>query len=834
MARQTMRKIHCMRFHITVLLGLALLWAFPAFATTASPNPITATISVQPSTLPAPGTVSVTINVVNTSEDSTPVSVTLYDPNEQIVSGFGSGGTASLAPNGTASYTGSWEVTQEQLDNRRLAYSIKYMHTDEEGRRIPVTIPLGEEISQNEPVPALVAERAFDPGTTVQEGQTVTIHYLVKNTGTVDVERVIIRDPKLTSEVLTYGPLPAGESTDMTFSFTAGTESVQTQGEISFEYYAGGELKTAPTEVSPERTVNVTVPNLSLVIEGNQMVSAGDKVDITWKINNRSDLSYEQIRITDPLLGDVAQNISVGAQRSVTEVKSITVSGNATYQFALSGVDGSGNNIMVLSNELTIQTIESRDATVPTGTGGAADLTVQITPDRTVIYEQPSEVVFQVEVTNNGLGAAQDITLRAAEMAVRTIDRIEPGETVTVKLPLMVSVGGTFQFEAVMENAEGEEIKAESNSEVIGYVYIAPTPAPTPQPTEPPMETAPPSEQPDDPFGQEQAQQQSGGIGSTVLYILGALLVLVLIGVAALLITDMRKRSSRGGSGGAAVKVIDSIERTPHREYNRPARKSAPPSSRRKAETTPEAPAAEPNEASNRPDDLDWTPPGDTRDDASPNMRVYDMSDYGYPSDAPAISEQEEEAPAWVPPSERRSEGRVADFDEPVSRQPEPEADRESMYRRPKPAPKPALDDADTDDEEETSIKPEHGQEEETIGQSDPFANTAVFSATDYLSRIRSESEEAAPAEPVSASEPEKGAGRPTQAEEDAALRNGGTGTYRLSRPSASVRSADKGNTALPRVEDPETFARKRRMERTQKPKPDADANRFYEDNEDE
>ena len=99
---------------LTVLLTL--LCAVNALAD----EPIAVEMEVSQTQLTGVGTVRVSINVFNIADDGSTISVTLYDPDKNVCSSFGSGGTANLAPGNGASYSGSWTVTQAQLDAGKI------------------------------------------------------------------------------------------------------------------------------------------------------------------------------------------------------------------------------------------------------------------------------------------------------------------------------------------------------------------------------------------------------------------------------------------------------------------------------------------------------------------------------------------------------------------------------------------------------------------------------------------------------------------------------------------------------------------------------------------
>ena len=80
-------------------------------------------------TMSEPGKIQVVITVTNTSEADMKEPVTLYYPNDKKVEEFGDEGL----PAGKAkSWMGEWDVTQEELDEGNVTFSIRYAIYDGE------------------------------------------------------------------------------------------------------------------------------------------------------------------------------------------------------------------------------------------------------------------------------------------------------------------------------------------------------------------------------------------------------------------------------------------------------------------------------------------------------------------------------------------------------------------------------------------------------------------------------------------------------------------------------------------------------------------------------
>jgi len=237
------------------------------------------------------------------------------------------------------------------------------------------------------------------------------------------------------------------------------------------------------------------------------------------------------------------------------------------------------------------------------------------------------------------------------------------------------------------------------------------------------------------------------------------------------------------GGGGHHV-VIDSIQRSPHRDYSR-APKRTPTNKQKKA----------PERAK------------------SPEMPEHEEPDAVLNLDAPIQVDETPDnglaytAPSFIPEA-------VQDAAEQIDR---------SAYRRPDSpslavSTKDARPDLDFEDDDPEDILPAPAAEAYS-----PEPEPAEFDfdipakSRDYLSRIRrgaadedepSPLDDEPPAAPLRPREPTMG----TMSDEDAALLSGSAGQYRLSRNTASV---IQKQSSRHRAEDPEDFVRKQRASRT-------------------
>ncbi len=759
---------------LSVLVGLLMVGVLLFAGPVSAEDPLQFKIEITPDTLTAPTTVRVSISVLNMSDDGTPISVTLSDPDGKVCSSFGSGGTANLAPGSSTAYAGSWTVTQAQLEAGKIIYSARYSITNAAGQPVSANHPITKSIKYNQATAKLDVSRTISPGTTVTEGQTVTISYKLTNNGTVDISNISIADPGIISEPVKYPLLKAGESADLSYHFTAETSSKTTNGEVTYSHLVGSKTETK-TGKCDAQVINVTTPEVAVKLTVSQStVKAGDKVQLICTITNKSKLDYEQLKITDLIQGDIDSGRSVAAGKSIEVKKEVEVKQASTYQFTIKGIDSSGGAVTFESNSVTVKT--SDDASASTASAIPPDLDIAIEADRDIIYSQPSDIVFNVKVTNFGTAEVKNVVIAAASQVaqrskdIRTIEKIAPGETVEFTQSFSASMGGKFIFTATAKDSAGAAVKKESNPVQVTFTATMPPVTPPPTATIPPTEPPPPVDQPSAeataPFGT--GEGQSMGAGTILLYALAGLLFIILLAVVLLFVLDRRRNSGSASSGGGSVAVIDSIQRSPHRDYAR-APKRAPSAGRREPK--------------------------------------------------PGKKGKEESAVSAYAPEDRDS------FDDDGLNPLSPSAastpkdsydDAVDVYRRPVTV--------------RSDVKQFDSDDDKTSGAADDSYSG------EYLSRIRGGSkkadEEIELPEMEEEDKPADIGPLSTMSDEDAALLSGSTGQYRLSR--SSNLSVPGGRTP-PKVEDPDAFTRKQRASRTTgRGAPSSDLSNFYDDDEDD
>lgn len=336
---------------LMVLLAILVLITNAGILAHAEEDPYACAMEVVPSTLSAPGVVRVAINVVNNGAEAK--EATLYDPQGNICTGFGAGGTANVGPGQSASFAGLWPVTQAQLDAGRVTYSLRYTATGTDGEKVPCTRPIGALLdyivsAELQPLHILQdyhAVRSMSPG------KKAIMHFTLTNTGDRTIESIVIEDPEVLQEPARHAPLLPGDSVEIAYAMVMGQTQVQSAPVAT--YTVAGD--SAPIQVTLERTLFTPLSKVIVSLSAKPgPLSPGDEVELIYTVHNYMDVALRNVRITDDTLGDIDTGLTIPAGAFYRGTCWITVNQSATYHFAATGEDASGMAFTALSNGLTL------------------------------------------------------------------------------------------------------------------------------------------------------------------------------------------------------------------------------------------------------------------------------------------------------------------------------------------------------------------------------------------------------------------------------------------------------------------------------------------------
>lgn len=440
-------------------------------AALAASDPLKVSMDLSQNKFSATQDITVTITVANTGEGDMPGPVTLYYPNGKQVEEFGS---PTLTVGQQQSWSGTWSVTQKQLEAGKITFKLKYSIYDDNGELVNKTKNFSKAIIYSGASAQAQVEinRTITP-TTAQKGQEVTVVYDVINAGEVDITDVTIKENSTISKSsATLGDVPAGGRASHTFTVKMGSKDLTSQPTIT--YKVDGKTLSAKKDkaVIKNGQVNLTA-KLSCDKKGGV---PGDVIQLKLEISNTGKTDFTNITVTDPTLGTVFSNLTLAAGKSETLTKDVTITDSADYLFTLTATDSAEQETVTTSGKVSVTAVNPEDQVL---------LTVDAACDRETIYTLPGTVRFTITVTNNGQSSVKDVNISASGVKLYSFPTIEAGQSRSFSRDLAVSMAGQYQFEASCLNLLQETVSFKSNILPIAYAQ------PTPVPTEAPIVTPP-------------------------------------------------------------------------------------------------------------------------------------------------------------------------------------------------------------------------------------------------------------------------------------------------------------------------------------------------------
>ena len=535
------RLIVCLVMILALVAGLA-----STAAAEAEVDSLKVSIELSSSKLAEPKEITVSIQVTNTGDADMPGPVTLYDPSGKMVEEFGS---PTLTAGASKSWSGKWNVTQSQLDSGKLTFKLKYSLYNAAGELVNKTYNFSHPLTYTGAVTSVEINRTITP-TTARKGQTVSVTYDVINTGNVDITDVSIKEDKsISSKSGTIASVPAGEKGSYSFTVTMGTKDLTSQATIT--YKAGGKTQTEKKDAA---TIKYGEVKLTAALSASKKGGVpGDTVKLTLTLKNTGSADYQNVTVTDAVLGELFTGQTVPAGQTVTLEKDITITDSADYQFTVTGQDASGENVETATDRVSVTAVDPAKQVV---------LQVEASADRETVYTLPGTVKFRVTVTNVSAVDVSDVTVYASGVQLYSFPSILAGESRDFTRDVSVSMAGQYRFDARVKNQLNETETFESN--IIYIAFAQPTPEPTDAPiVTPPMPTYEDIPTDDGLPAYVDTVQKALSIAYRVLLVLAAICLLLLaIGV-------VRRMQAIHESN----KAQDHLERGSYRDYTQPAPK---------------------------------------------------------------------------------------------------------------------------------------------------------------------------------------------------------------------------------------------------------------------
>lgn len=510
----------------------------------AADDPLKVSMELSVSKFTGPKEITVSIKVSNAGEGDMPGPVTLYYPNGKQVEDFGS---PTLSVGSSQSWSGSWKVTQAQLDKGKITFKIKYSVYNDDGELVNKTKNFSKAITYTGTVANVEINRTISP-TTAKKGQEVSVTYDVVNAGNVDITDVSIKENSaVSSKKGTIDKVAAGEKGTYTFTFKMGSKDVTSQATIT--YTVDGKTHTTKKEAA---TVKYGEVKLTGTLSADKKGGVpGDTVKLSLKLKNSGTADFTNVKVTDATLGDVFTGETVAAGKTVTLEKDVSISATADYQFTITAQDPDGNDVETSTGRVTVTAMDPAQKIA---------LTLNAVADREVVYTLPGTVRFKVTVTNESAVDVKDVTVSAAGVKLYTFPSVLAGESRDFTRDVSVSMAGQYQFEASCKDQLQETVTFDSNIVPIGFEQ------PTAVPTEAPIVTPPMPVHEDIPTDDglpAYVDTVQGTLGSLKWVFMVLAVACALLLVAGLARRQQAKRESD--------KAMDHLERGSYRDYSQPA-----------------------------------------------------------------------------------------------------------------------------------------------------------------------------------------------------------------------------------------------------------------------
>ena len=453
-------------FLMCVWVVTMLLLCMVGSAQTTEPG-LTFTLSVDPSTLTAPGEVTVSARVDNAGGEDITLPLSLYDPDGKLVTSFGDGGILYRLNSGESfPWQGKYTVKQSQLDDGKLVYTLRYSELAAGGALIEQNLPATAEITYTGEEVDLQVTRTISPEV-VRRGKEATVVYELVNRGNTKLVNIQVKENRLVSaRTQTVALLDPGASTKVTFTKPNVTGDLTSSALIT--YRKDGERRTQQATIAPVQ-IPLASPGLVYNLTADKtQVNIGETVLLTLEIKNTGNISYSNVAVSDPRLGEVFTNVQIPAGQTKKLQKEVTVNETATYDFTLKLEDNTGTSQEEKVPALRVSAYSE---------GQMLRLNLTLTAGSETISSLPGDVSFYLTVTNDSNTAAKNIRISHGALDILTIPDLAPGQSTQVERDFRLSQAGKYQFTATATDVQNNTVSFTSN--LMSIAYIPPTPAPT-------------------------------------------------------------------------------------------------------------------------------------------------------------------------------------------------------------------------------------------------------------------------------------------------------------------------------------------------------------------
>ena len=394
----------------------------PQTATADVPVEQNAAIAIDKSATVPGGTADVAGEVISYSIDVTNAGnvslsgVTVDDPriSDLTFVGGDADSDSELDTTETWSYTGSYAVTQDDLD---AGGSIDNTATADSTESGPATDSATVPVEQNAAI-AIDKSATVPGGTADVAGEVISYSIDVTNAGNVSLSGVTVDDPRISDLTFVGGDADSDSELDTTETWSYTGSYAVTQADLD----AGGTIDNTATADSTESgpaTDSATVPveqNAAIAIDKSATVPggtadvAGEVISYSIDVTNAGNVSLSGVTVDDPRISDltfVGGDADSDSELDTTETWSYT----GSYAVTQADLDAGGT----IDNTATADSTESGPATDSATVPVEQNAAIAIDKSATVpggTADVAGEVIsYSIDVTNAGNVSLSGVTV---------------------------------------------------------------------------------------------------------------------------------------------------------------------------------------------------------------------------------------------------------------------------------------------------------------------------------------------------------------------------------------------------------------------------------------
>ena len=408
-------------------------WA--AIAEAPSDPALSIDFSVQPRVMVAPGEVTMTFVIRNTTD--------LPVRNIYLASADGllSEPIGLLGPGESQTVVRPHAVSQEELDAGGIAYTVS--HDPAVAGAEKVTYSLRAAIIKSDAMPSVGFTRQLSSDA-VPRGGVVTVTYKIANTGNVALNALRIRD-SLGDFTGRLEQLGVGDSKTFISRVTLNEDS---ESAPSLEFsLASGESFTQSMDPAPIRIAN---GELDISFSVGRSVFENDTADAMLILTNSGDVDYSDITVLDDVYGGIiADAVRLpGGQGPVEIDHTYPVRGKGEYRWRITGMSSAGETLDLRTETLTLPIPDDARAV------GIELSAVARTPR----INRPGNVTFDFSIANNGSAMAKDCLLYEVNLGeIRRLAVLPTGAPTVLSTDYDVNESSQFIFCLNYTDAQGRQ-----------------------------------------------------------------------------------------------------------------------------------------------------------------------------------------------------------------------------------------------------------------------------------------------------------------------------------------------------------------------------------------